>query len=133
MGAKRLSEYREITASHGAELLVRYRASFARYSEQSLNASCLVYALLSIFFLAIFLIKYRVEYITVVPIIIALFGHYTALSMAAGSAAQSPEKLFRERGLVVLVILLVVSFLVATTIDMPLLSIVTEQRFISLQ
>jgi len=133
MGAKRLSEYREITASHGTELLVRYRASFARYSEQSLNASCLVYALLSIFFLAIFLIKYRVEYITVVPIIIALFGHYIALSMAAGSSAQSPERLFRERGLVALVILLVLAFLVATAVDMPLLSIVTEQRFISLQ
>lgn len=132
MAAKRLSEYREITASHGTQLLVRYRASFARYSEQSLNASCLVYALLSIFFLAVFLIKYRVEYIIIVPVIIALFGQYISLSMAAGSTAQRPERLFRERGLVALVILLMAIFIVATTVDMPLLSVVTEQRFISL-
>jgi len=33
MAAKRLSEFREITASHGRGLLERYRASFAGYSE----------------------------------------------------------------------------------------------------
>ena len=33
MAAKRLSEYREIVASHGLELLARYRASFAGYTE----------------------------------------------------------------------------------------------------
>ena len=32
MGVKRLSEYREITASHGSELLSRYRASFRGYT-----------------------------------------------------------------------------------------------------
>jgi 4-hydroxybenzoate polyprenyltransferase len=133
MGAKRLSEYREITASHGTELLARYRASFAGYSEKNLNASCLVYALLSIFFLAVFLIKYRVEYIIMVPAIVALFGHYIALSMTAGSTAQSPEKLFRDRGLVGLVILLAVLFVIATMIKIPLLSVLTEQQYISLQ
>src|SRR5882757_881247 len=81
MAAKRLSEFREITASHGKELLVRYRASFAGYSEVSLNTSCFVYGLLSTFFLAIFLIKYRVEYLVLMPAVIALFGRYMVLAM----------------------------------------------------
>jgi 4-hydroxybenzoate polyprenyltransferase len=59
MAAKRLSEFREIESTHGRALLERYRASFARYSETSLNVSCFVYALVSSFFLAVFLIKYR--------------------------------------------------------------------------
>ena len=47
MAAKRYSEYRKIVASHGRELLVRYRTSFSGYSEVSLNASCFIYSLLS--------------------------------------------------------------------------------------
>jgi 4-hydroxybenzoate polyprenyltransferase len=34
MGAKRLSEYREIVSSHGRELLVRYRASFVDFFKE---------------------------------------------------------------------------------------------------
>jgi 4-hydroxybenzoate polyprenyltransferase len=133
MAAKRYSEYREIVASHGVELLVRYRASFAGYSEVSLNLSCFVYGLLSTFFLAIFLIKYRVEYLVVVPPVIALFGYYLALSTKPASSAQSPEKLYREPKLIALVGLLAAMFVVATYVDMPALSVFTGQRFITLQ
>jgi 4-hydroxybenzoate polyprenyltransferase len=133
MAAKRYSEYREIVASHGAELLVRYRASFAGYSEVSLNISCFVYGLLSTFFLAIFLIKYRVEYLLVVPAVIALFGYYLALSTRPASSAQNPEKLFRERKLIALVAILAALFIVATYVDMPILSVFSGQRYITLQ
>jgi 4-hydroxybenzoate polyprenyltransferase len=133
MAAKRYSEYCEIVGSHGAELLIRYRASFAGYSEVSLNISCFVYGLLSTFFLAIFLIKYRVEYLVVVPVIIALFGYYLALSTQPASSAQNPEKLFREPKLIALVVLLAVLFIVATYVDMPALSVFSGQRYITLQ
>src|SRR5579872_5023740 len=43
MAAKRLSEYREIAASRGRDVLIRYRASFAGYSEISLTVSCFAY------------------------------------------------------------------------------------------
>jgi 4-hydroxybenzoate polyprenyltransferase len=133
MAAKRLSEFREITTSHGRGLLERYRASFAGYSEISLTVSCFVYALITSFFLAVFLIKYRVEYLLTVPVLIALFGHYLALSMQPESSAQKPEKLFRERGLIVLVGLLAITFLFATSVDIPALEIFSGQRYISLQ
>lgn len=133
MAAKRYSEYREIVASHGVELLARYRASFAGYSEVSLNISCFVYGLLSTFFLAVFLIKYRVEYLVVVPPLIAMFGYYLALSTKPASSAQNPEKLFREPRLIALVVILAVLFVVATYVDMPFLSVFSGQRFITLQ
>jgi len=133
MAAKRFSEFREIVASHGREILVRYRASFGSYSEKSLAVSCLVYALCSVFFLAIFLIKYRIEYLLTVPIIIALFAKYFALSMEAGSSAQKPEKLFNERHLIVLVALLAVIFFVATFINIPQLELFTTQRYIEVK
>jgi hypothetical protein len=114
-------------------VLERYRASFAGYSEISLTVSCFVYALVTSFFLAIFLIKYRVEYLLTVPIIIALFGQYLALSMEPGSTAQKPEKLFKERALISLVGLLTVIFLLATYVNMPFLEIFTGQRYIGLE
>jgi len=132
MAAKRLSEYREIAASHGAALLARYRRSFAGYSETSLTVSCFTYAMLSVFFIAVFLIKYRIEYLLLAPVIIALFGHYLALSMRPQSTAQKPEKLFREKGLMALVALLAVTFVVATFVQIPALGPLAGQRFISL-
>src|SRR5262245_7532647 len=133
MAAKRLSEFREITASYGRGVLERYRASFAGYSEISLTVSCFVYALITSFFLAVFLIKYRVEYLLTVPVLITLFGHYLALSMQPESMAQKPEKLFKERGLTVLVGLLAITFLFATYVDMPALDLFTGQRYIGLE
>jgi 4-hydroxybenzoate polyprenyltransferase len=133
MAAKRLSEFREIASLHGREVLERYRASFASYSEISLTVSCFVYALITSFFLAIFLIKYRIEYLLTVPVLIALFGRYLALSMEPASTAQSPEKLFKEGTLMVLVGLLAVTFLFATYFNMPFLEIFIGQRWISLE
>jgi hypothetical protein len=132
MAAKRYSEYRDIVASHGAGLLIRYRASFAGYSEVSLSTSCFVYGLLSTFFLAIFLIKYRVEYLLLVPVVIALFGYYLVLSTRVASSAQNPERLFRERKLIALVLLLAATFILATFVDMPILAIFTGHEFITL-
>ena len=133
MAAKRLSEYREITATHGRARLVRYRASFRGYTEISLTVSCFTYGLLSSFFLAVFLIKYRIEYLLLMPFITILFAQYLALSMRAGSSAQSPEKLFRERGLLATLVALGVIFAIATFVNMPFLSIFVGQKFIAVQ
>ncbi len=133
MTAKRLSEYREITASHGHELLARYRASFAGYSEIKLTVCCFAYALGATFVLAVFLLKYRIEYLLTVPVVILLFGWYLGLSMRPGSSAQKPEKLFRERGLMVLVAVLAALFLLLTFVDIPLLEPLASQRYISIQ
>ena len=133
MAAKRLSEFREIVATEGRDVLENYRASFRGYSEISLHVSCFTYGLLSSFFMAIFLVKYRIEYLLVMPLVILLFAQYLAIALGAGSSAQNPEKLFRERGLIWTLAALIFVFMVATTIDIPALSALVGQRFISLQ
>ena len=133
MAAKRLSEHREIVAAHGKELLVLYRASFRGYTEFSLLLSCFAYALLSCFFLTVFLIKYRVEYILLVPLIVILFVQYLGSALKSGSSAQSPEKLYRERGLVVVVLLIAATFVLTTLVDIPALSIIAAQKYIQIR
>jgi 4-hydroxybenzoate polyprenyltransferase len=132
MGAKRLSEYRDIVAAHGKALLVRYRKSFQQYDEVTLTASCFVYALFSAMCLAIFFIKYRVEYILVLPAIALLFGKYLAMSLRPASVAQKPERLFGEPGLMIIVLAVVAIFALCTVVNVPALAPLTSQRFIAL-
>lgn len=133
MAAKRLSEYRQIVASHGIECLARYRASFAHYTETTLAACCLAYSLLSVSFLAIFLVKYRIEYILLLPVIVVLFTLYFVMSTRPDSTAQKPEKLFRETGLVAVVGLLGLMFAFTSFVDLPALSYFAEQHYIGLK
>jgi hypothetical protein len=132
MATKRLSEYREIVAAHGASRLVSYRKSFAGYEETSLTASCLVYALMSVMALSIFFVKYRIEYIFTLPFIALLFGAYMSMSMLPGSTAQKPEKLFNERGLISLVLIVAIIFGVFTLVNVPALEPLMGQHFITL-
>ncbi len=132
MAAKRLSEYTEIVKSHSKQVLSKYRASFAEYTSVSLTVSCFVYAMLSSFFISAFLLKYRIEYVLLMPIITVLFSYYLVLSLRPGSSAQKPEKLFKERGLIILVMILAGSFLVTTFVDIPSLEQLTKQRYIAL-
>lgn len=133
MAAKRLSEYREIVATHGGELLARYRASFARYTEVSLTASCLTYALFSVSLLSIFLLKYRMEYILVLPLIVTLFTVYFTMSTQEQSVAQKPELLVRETTLVVLCLALCIGFIFTSVVDIPLVTRLVEQHYIEIR
>ena len=132
MGTKRLSEYRQIVTAQGKSLLVRYRKSFAGYTEMSLAASCMVYALVSGMTLAVFFVKYRIEYVLVLPFIAVLFGHYLALSMQPDSTAQRPERLFDEWRLLLMVAAVVLMFGICTVARMPFLDPLTSQRYITL-
>lgn len=132
MAAKRWSEYREICASHGRELLIRYRKSFAGYTEIRLLASCIAYALLSASLFSIFIIKYRIEYILLVPPLCFLFAVYLGISMRKGSVAQAPERLFQDRTLMLAMLLVGITAIITTFFDIPILEIYTTQKFVEL-
>jgi 4-hydroxybenzoate polyprenyltransferase len=130
MNSKRLAEYRDIVVSDGAAILGRYRRSFRFYTESRLSVANLVYALLCAFFVATFLIKYRVEYVIVFPGIVALFAVYYALALTPGSVARKPEKLYRSKPVLGTVAINVIFFVLATLVDFPALDALTSQHFI---
>src|SRR3546814_13005906 len=76
MTVKRFAEYRNITGSHGREALHLYRRSFRHYTEKRLLVVSFLYAQMAAFFLAVFLIKYRVEYLISFPLFALLFATY---------------------------------------------------------
>ena len=132
MNSKRLSEYRDIVASDGPEILGRYRRSFRFYTENSLSVANLVHALLCAFFIATFLIKYRIEYVVLFPCIVALFAVYYALALTPDSVARRPEKLYRAKSVIVISMLTALVFVGATFVDVPVFEWLTSQRFIEI-
>jgi len=95
MGVKRYSEYRRIGDPARAAL---YRRSFGQYTETSLLLAAFFFALCSAFFVAVFLIKYRIEFLLLAPLFGLLFTWYLAIGNRRDSAAEAPEKLYREVG-----------------------------------
>ncbi|MDW9830270.1 hypothetical protein GOB24_22065 [Sinorhizobium meliloti] len=130
MGAKRLSEYRDMSAVADGELLQRYRRSFRYYTAESLTVSCFLYAMISAFFIAAFLVKYRLEYIIAMPFIAVLFSSYLWLALLKNSIAQRPERMFRSKRLVASLGVAVFALLVTSFVDMPFLYDLSKESFI---
>lgn len=132
MGVKRLAEYRSVTGAVGKERLVLYRRAFGRYDERSLLLSSFLYAQMAAFFLAVFLVKYRVEYVLSLPLFAWLFVVYLRLGLEPESAAQAPERLFRERRLMTAAALLVAALALLTWVDLPWLARLSEPHYLRL-
>jgi 4-hydroxybenzoate polyprenyltransferase len=94
MAVKRYSEYKFINDKLMAE---QYRRSFKYYSEENLILSSLFYAVTAAFFSGIFLIKYKLELLFVLPLYSVLFTWYFHIGQKPNSAAQHPEKMHQER------------------------------------
>ena len=127
MDIKRFSEYRMIADKTTTSL---YRKSFAYYDERILLGAAFFYAMASSFFVGIFLIKYRIEFIVLMPFLMGLFCYYLMISYKKDSAAQAPEKLYREKGLMLYVLFLSVLFVVLLKFDIPALACFVSDRLI---
>src|SRR3984885_1067220 len=93
MGLKRFSELNEIGDRTVAGA---YRASFKRYTPESLLVSVVFYASTAMLFLGAFIIRYRIELILGFPLVALVMAIYLRLSFQKNSAVQNPEKLYRE-------------------------------------
>jgi 4-hydroxybenzoate polyprenyltransferase len=132
MALKRLAEYRAADAAGTLESLARYRRSFGVYRENTLLLSAFLYAQLAAFALAVFLVKYRIEYLLSMPLFALLFVVYLRIGLKRDCSAQRPERLLREGGLVSVVLLLVVALAILTWIDLPFLDRLTDPHYIRL-
>ena len=114
------------------KLAAAYRKSFARYSEASLLISAFFYAMCSVFFIGVFLVKYRIELVLFMPVLIGTYCYYFWLAFKKDSAVQKPEKLYHERGLMLYCLLSIILFAVLMTVDIPMLKIFTTNELIHL-
>lgn len=116
MATKRFSEYRSIAhcADAGA-----YRSSFRYYDEQKLLISMFFYTTCFALFLGVFIIRYHLELIFIVPLVAGFVSYYLHIAFKHESAAQAPEKLYREKGLMIYLLLCVLAFIGLMFVEIP--------------
>jgi 4-hydroxybenzoate polyprenyltransferase len=123
MTVKRYAEYRYIGDPN---LAGRYRRSFKYYTEDTLLLSSFFYALTSAFFLGVFLLKYRIEFLLSMPFFALLFVWYLKIGLKSDSVTQRPERLFSEKRFIAYVAILTIQVTFLYFIDIPWLRILVE-------
>ena len=129
MGIKRYAEYRMIGNPKKA---AQYRKSFQFYNENILLISSVFYALLSVFLCGTFLIKYKIELLLCIPFLCLLFCYYLAIAFKEDSAVQKPEKLYKEKKLLIFLVLFAILFAILLFIDIPFLSNLLDDTLIGI-
>jgi decaprenyl-phosphate phosphoribosyltransferase len=118
MATKRFSEYRTIGDPQQAGA---YRSSFRFYDENRLLVSMLFYAAASALFLGVFIIRYHLEIVLALPLIAGCFAYYLHVALKPDSAAQSPERLYKEKGLMIYLVVCLVVFFGLMFVQIPAL------------
>lgn len=128
MAVKRYSEFHVFPDNKAAGL---YRRSFARYTEESLLLSSVFYAIVASLLVGVFMIKYRVELVLTFPLLAILFVWYLHVGLKPNSAAQHPERLFREKGLFFFLLLLGAVMVVLLFVDIPWLHVLLSNALLT--
>ncbi len=118
MALKRFAEYRDIGDAARA---AAYRKSFAHYTTERLLVSVIFYASFAMLFFGAFIVRYRLELILAFPFVAVVMAAYVSVALKPGSAAQAPEKLYRERGLLAAIVVCAVVIAVLFFVDVPVL------------
>jgi decaprenyl-phosphate phosphoribosyltransferase len=116
MAMKRYAEYRHIG---DPAVAAAYRRSFKYYTEERLLISLFFYATTCALFAGVFIVRYHLELILFAPLAAGLFAYYMKIGLQPDSPVQNPEKLYRQRGFFVYMIVCTVVFVVLMFTSIP--------------
>ena len=116
MASKRFAEYRSLGS---AEIAASYRKSFAFYNENRLLISMFFYVTWAALLLGVFIIRYHLELILAVPLIAGFFSYYLHIALKNDSAVQNPERLYKEKGLLLYLSVCLLAFVGLMFVEIP--------------
>lgn len=118
MATKRFAEYRHIG---DAGIAAGYRRSFRHYTEDRLLVSMFFYATACALFGGIFIVRYHLELILFVPFAAGVFAYYLKIGLQPDSATQNPEKLYRQKGFFLYMVVSTIVFVLLMFTSVPTL------------
>src|SRR5678815_2098780 len=118
MALKRYAEFRNINNPGRA---AAYRKSFAHFTADRLLVAVMFYGSAAMLFFGAFCMRYRLELILAFPAIALVMALYLHVAMKDDSAAQNPEKLYREPALMASVIGAALLLVLLLTVDLPIM------------
>jgi len=116
-----LKRYSEMVMINNPELLGQYRKSFIKWTPEKLIVFTFLGGMIATSFIGVLLVRYRIEYILVLPSFIWIFVEYLKISIKLDPASFAPEKLMEKTKLQLLALLVLAAFLLFTFVDIPLL------------
>lgn len=121
-----LKRYAELAGFPDHATAAAYRRSFSAYTADRLIVSTMFYAAAAMLFFGAFCMRYRLELILSFPLVALVMALYLRVALKPDSAAQHPERLHRERGLVAAVAATALVMGVLLRVDLP-----AVHRFVS--
>ncbi len=118
MALKRFAEFRNIGDATRA---TAYRKSFRYFTGERLLVSVMFYASSAMLFFGAFCMRYRLEMILAFPAIALVMALYLHVAMKDDSAAQNPEKLYREPALMASVVGAALLLVLLLSVDLPIM------------
>jgi 4-hydroxybenzoate polyprenyltransferase len=118
MALKRFAEFRNI---NDAARAAAYRKSFRYFTSDRLLVSVVFYGSAAMLFFGAFCMRYRLELILAFPAIALVMALYLQVALKENSAAQNPERLYREPALMGAVVGAALVMLVLLSIDLPIM------------
>ena len=86
---------------------------------EKLLAAMVFYAACAAFFGGIFTVRYKLELVFAAPAVAALLAYYLRLGFRPDSPVQDPERLHRERGMILLSTLTLLTFVFLMFVEIP--------------
>ena len=130
MAIKRFAELRQIGDQAVAG---SYRRTFRYYSEETLLISAFCYALFCGLLFGVFLIKYRIELLLLLPFVALHFAWYVHLALLPDSPVQFPERLYQQHAFMLFTVSIGLLFVVLLLVDLPALRLLLQKVFITAQ
>jgi len=126
MTMKRYAEYDFLSKKN----LINYRISFKNYTKNNLLLMGIIYLLLVIFFLGIFIVKYKHELILSVPLVILIFIYYLNISFKKNSKVQFAETIMSDLNLLAIISIFFILFLYLLNTNINFLEIFFDVELI---
>lgn len=114
-----LKRYAELVAIGDRSRAGAYRRSFAFYTPDRLIVAIMFFAAAAMLFFGAFCMRYRLELILSFPLVALVMALYLRVALKPNSAAQNPEHLYRERGLMTAVVATTIVMIVLLRVDLP--------------
>ncbi len=127
MAIKRYSEYRQIG---DPAKVAAYRKSLAALNPERMLVAITFYGSAAMLFFGAFIMRYRLELVLTFPLVAVVMARYLEIGFRVDSAAQNPEKLYRERALMAAVVLCTVAMGVLMFVELPQLHDVLDPHFL---
>ena len=114
-----LKRYAELMSIGDPVRAGAYRRSFAHYTPERLIVAIMFYAAAAMLFFGAFSMRYRLELLLAFPLVALVMAMYLRVALKPNSAAQNPEHLYRERGLMAAVVATTIAMVVLLWVDLP--------------